>query len=207
LYSDYCRLHTTKVTSRMRGRTRDGRERRPRPRAFPEHLPPVVYSSVDAVRTGDVSDRISFRSRLFRVGQAFRSQQVALCPTESVPGCPRYRRPRGRRTEPGALLCPLDRSTAWLSRYPAVGNWNLRAPSVRYQSSDSKTPQERHGGMRVCGTQVGRFAVSTAHFDNLAQKGYTGACAIFALNNQRPRLQPMGPFWLSHTLYSMRRIP
>jgi hypothetical protein len=62
-------------------------------------------------------------------------------------------------------------------------------------------------GMRVCGTQVGRFAASTADFDNLTQKGYTGACAICALNNQRPRLQPMGPFWLSHALYSMRRIP
>lgn len=50
-------------------------------RAFPEVLPAIEYESTDIVRRVDVSGKISFRNRSFRVGKAFGHQPVALRPT------------------------------------------------------------------------------------------------------------------------------
>ena len=51
------------------------------PRPFPLALPRLEYAADDEVRTVDVSGRISFRGRVYRVGKAFRGQRVALRPT------------------------------------------------------------------------------------------------------------------------------
>ena len=51
------------------------------PRPFPPVLPRLEYAADDEVRTVDVSGRISFRGRVYRVGKAFRGQRVALRPT------------------------------------------------------------------------------------------------------------------------------
>ena len=50
-------------------------------RPFPPVLPRLEYAADDEVRTVDVSGRISFRGRVYRVGKAFRGQRVALRPT------------------------------------------------------------------------------------------------------------------------------
>lgn len=54
----------------------------PSPRPFPETLPPILYDRGDLVRKVDVTGRISYRNRRFRVGRAFRHQPVALRPTQ-----------------------------------------------------------------------------------------------------------------------------
>lgn len=54
----------------------------PSARAFPEVLPPIEYDSTDIVRRVDVSGKIWFRNRSFRVGKALRYQPVALRATE-----------------------------------------------------------------------------------------------------------------------------
>jgi len=54
---------------------------RPSPRPFPEVLPPLVYPPEAWVRKVDANGRIAFRGRVFRVGKAFRGQQVALFPS------------------------------------------------------------------------------------------------------------------------------
>ena len=54
----------------------------PSPRPFPEVLPPILYPPHAIVRKVDVTGRISFHGRTFRVGKAFRGQPVALYPTE-----------------------------------------------------------------------------------------------------------------------------
>ncbi|HKP69773.1 MAG TPA: IS481 family transposase [Pyrinomonadaceae bacterium] len=53
----------------------------PSKRSFPEHLPPIEYSSIDQVRKVREGGRISFRRRDFRVGKAFRGYAVALRPS------------------------------------------------------------------------------------------------------------------------------
>ncbi len=53
------------------------------PRRFPEVLPGLVYGPDDRVRKVDVTGRISFQGRVFRVGKAFRGQRVALRPSQS----------------------------------------------------------------------------------------------------------------------------
>ena len=50
-------------------------------RHFPESLPALQYDSDDQVRNVDISGRISFRGRPFRVGKAFKGKPVALRPT------------------------------------------------------------------------------------------------------------------------------
>ena len=55
---------------------------RPSPRPYPEVLPPIVYEPSDIVRKVDVSGRISFQNRVFRVGKAFRHQPVCVRPTD-----------------------------------------------------------------------------------------------------------------------------
>lgn len=54
----------------------------PSKRTLPEQLPPILYDTSDIVRKVDVTGRISFRNRIFRVGKAFRHQPVAIRPTE-----------------------------------------------------------------------------------------------------------------------------
>ena len=51
------------------------------PRPFPAALPRLEYAADDEVRTVDVSGRISFRGRVYRVGKAFRGQRVTVRPT------------------------------------------------------------------------------------------------------------------------------
>jgi transposase InsO family protein len=51
------------------------------PRSFPEQLPPLEYGGLDQVRKVQTDGKIFFRNREFRVGKAFRGQQVALRPT------------------------------------------------------------------------------------------------------------------------------
>ncbi|HKP68882.1 MAG TPA: IS481 family transposase [Pyrinomonadaceae bacterium] len=53
----------------------------PSSRSFPEHLPPIEYSSIDQVRKVRDGGRISFHRREFRVGKAFRGYAVALRPS------------------------------------------------------------------------------------------------------------------------------
>lgn len=53
----------------------------PSPRPFPEALPPIEYDTADIIRRVDPNGRLSFKKRLFRVGKAFRGQQVAIRPT------------------------------------------------------------------------------------------------------------------------------
>lgn len=53
----------------------------PSPRPFPEALPPIDYDTADIIRRVDPNGRLSFNKRLFRVGKAFRGQQVAIRPT------------------------------------------------------------------------------------------------------------------------------
>lgn len=55
----------------------------PSPRPFPADLPPVTYEPDDLIRKVDVSGKIYFHNRRFRVGKAFRHQPVALRPTET----------------------------------------------------------------------------------------------------------------------------
>ena len=50
------------------------------PREFPEILPPIEYDPDDQVRKVDISGRISFQGRPFRVGKAFHHRPVALRP-------------------------------------------------------------------------------------------------------------------------------
>jgi transposase InsO family protein len=50
------------------------------PRPFPEVLPPITYEPDDLVRKVDLSGKIYFCNRKFRVGKAFRHQLVALRP-------------------------------------------------------------------------------------------------------------------------------
>ncbi|MBC7223403.1 MAG: IS481 family transposase [Anaerolineae bacterium] len=53
---------------------------RPSPRPLPEVLPPLLYPPEAAVRKVDAHGRISFQGQVFRVGKAFRRQEVALFP-------------------------------------------------------------------------------------------------------------------------------
>ena len=53
------------------------------PRSFPLVLPIIEYDSDDHVRSVDVTGRISFMGRTFRVSKAFRGKQVALRPTST----------------------------------------------------------------------------------------------------------------------------
>lgn len=53
------------------------------PRPFPETLPALAYGPDDQVRSVDVSGRISFQGKRFRVGRAFTHKQVALRPTQT----------------------------------------------------------------------------------------------------------------------------
>jgi len=55
----------------------------PSSRSFPQALPTIDYDADDQVRSVDVSGRISFRGREFRVGKAFHRQRVALRHTET----------------------------------------------------------------------------------------------------------------------------
>jgi transposase InsO family protein len=50
-------------------------------RPFPEILPPIVYNPDDIVRMVDLSGKISYHSRSFRISKAFRYSPVALRPT------------------------------------------------------------------------------------------------------------------------------
>lgn len=54
---------------------------RPSARPFPEVLPPLLYPPEAWVRKVDDQGRISFRGQVFRVGRAFRRQEVALFPS------------------------------------------------------------------------------------------------------------------------------
>jgi transposase InsO family protein len=49
-------------------------------RRYPEQLPPVEYGPHDIVRKVDDSARVSFKSRAWRIGKAFRGQFIALRP-------------------------------------------------------------------------------------------------------------------------------
>jgi transposase InsO family protein len=51
------------------------------PRRYPEELPPIEYGPGDLVRKVDISGRISFKNRVWRIGKAFRGQLIALRPT------------------------------------------------------------------------------------------------------------------------------
>lgn len=51
---------------------------RPARREYLSELPPVQYNTADAVRKVDTNGKISFRSRAWRVGQAFAGQSVAV---------------------------------------------------------------------------------------------------------------------------------
>jgi transposase InsO family protein len=55
----------------------------PSPRPFPEQLPPVLYDTSDIVRKVDATGKIYFRNRTFYLSKAFRSEAVALRPTET----------------------------------------------------------------------------------------------------------------------------
>jgi transposase InsO family protein len=48
------------------------------PRSFPETLPAIEYWPGDTVRKVDAAARISFKNRSWKIGKAFRGQQVAL---------------------------------------------------------------------------------------------------------------------------------
>ncbi len=50
-------------------------------RPYREVLPSIEYAPGDIVRRVDVSGRISFKNRLWRVGKAFRGEAIALRPT------------------------------------------------------------------------------------------------------------------------------
>ena len=52
-------------------------------RPFPETLPTIEYDTDDKVRSVDVSGRISFLGKEFRVGKAFSGKRVALRPTKT----------------------------------------------------------------------------------------------------------------------------
>lgn len=60
-----------------------GERYEPSSHPFPEVLPPVSYDTGDIVRKVDVSGRISFLNRKFRVGKAFHRQPVAIRPTDT----------------------------------------------------------------------------------------------------------------------------
>lgn len=50
-------------------------------RSFPEQLPPLEYGTIDQVRKVQTDGKISFRHREFKLGKAFRGNQVAVRPT------------------------------------------------------------------------------------------------------------------------------
>ena len=54
---------------------------RPSSRPFPESLPPLDYDSADIVRKVDITGRLYWRGRPFRVGKALQGQAVAIRPT------------------------------------------------------------------------------------------------------------------------------
>jgi len=56
---------------------------RPSPRPFPEALPPPEYGPDDEVRAVHGGGQLSYRGRLYFVGQALRGQPVALRPTST----------------------------------------------------------------------------------------------------------------------------
>jgi transposase InsO family protein len=51
--------------------------------SFSEQLPPIIYEQDDILRSVDLSGKISFRGRAFRIGRAFIYQPVALRPTNN----------------------------------------------------------------------------------------------------------------------------
>ena len=51
------------------------------PRPYPEALPAIAYGAGDIVRKVDITGRISFKNRVWRIGKAFRGQFIALRPT------------------------------------------------------------------------------------------------------------------------------
>jgi transposase InsO family protein len=51
------------------------------PRPYPEELPAIDYGSGDIVRKVDISGRVSFKNRIWRIGKAFRGQFIAFRPT------------------------------------------------------------------------------------------------------------------------------
>jgi transposase InsO family protein len=51
------------------------------PRPYPEALPTIEYAPGDVVRKVDITGRISFKNRVWRIGKAFRGQFIALRPT------------------------------------------------------------------------------------------------------------------------------
>lgn len=58
----------------------------PSPRPFPATLPPVTYPNDDLIRKVDMSGKIYFQGKTFRISAGFRYQLVALRPTE-LDGC------------------------------------------------------------------------------------------------------------------------
>ncbi len=55
----------------------------PSPRPFPATLPPVIYAEDDLIRKVDISGKIYFHGRTFRISAAFRHQPVAIRPAET----------------------------------------------------------------------------------------------------------------------------
>lgn len=55
----------------------------PSQRTFPEVLPPILYDPGDIVRMVDITGKISFHGRSFRISKAFRYQPVAIRPAEA----------------------------------------------------------------------------------------------------------------------------
>src|SRR5438105_159094 len=51
------------------------------PRPYPEALPAIEYGPGDIVRKVDISSRISFKNRVWRIGKAFCGELIALRPT------------------------------------------------------------------------------------------------------------------------------
>lgn len=54
----------------------------PSPRPFPAELPPVTYPNDDLIRKVDMSGKICFQGKTFRISAGFRYQPVALRPAE-----------------------------------------------------------------------------------------------------------------------------
>ena len=55
-------------------------------RAFPETMPAILYDTGSIVRKVDVSGRISFKNREWKIGKAFYGLPVVLVPAENVDG-------------------------------------------------------------------------------------------------------------------------
>lgn len=51
-------------------------------RPYPEQLPVIEYGPGDIVRKVDISGRISFKNRVWRIGKAFRGELIALRPVD-----------------------------------------------------------------------------------------------------------------------------